>query len=247
MAELVSLCRPRYHVAPGVEDGNSSTSAGVKFVASPPYRYSSSTFSHAGRFLALGEVTSPSEAKSLGKAYKYVHAVGITPLAYMNETERERAMEESVAVSNPYTDDSYEVDVAVVRKEETVTGGGISEAQARRLVQQHANQQEDHRWQSRKRKHEETDAMQLEQEKNPNNVSLFLHGLHRDAAGALTEEVLMDAFRPFGCHTIRYPRSGGVNSYVFLDFNSHEEALGCLKKVKGEVAIRYVLSWVLPT
>jgi hypothetical protein len=107
-------------------------------------------------------------------------------------------------------------------------------------VQQHANNQEDHRWQSRKRKHEETDALQLEQENNPHNLSLFLHGLHRDAAGYLTEDVLMDAFRVFGCHTIRYPKSG-ANSFVFLDFNSHEDALQCLKKVKGEVAIRLVV------
>lgn len=237
VAELVAMCRPRYHVAPGLiteEEGVALR----KFVASPPYRYTSTISSHVGRFLALGHVTSPAEAKRLGKAYKYVHAIGITPLAYMNKTDRERAKEEGVAVPNPYTDDSYKVEAAVVKNE--ATSGGMSEAQARRLVQQHADSQEDHRWQSRKRKHEETDAMQLEQENNPNNTSLFLHGLHRDAAGFLTEEVLMDAFRPFGCHTVRYPRSSGASSFVFLDFNSHEEALQCLKKVKGEVAIRLV-------
>ena len=233
VAELAAMCRPRYHLAPGLVDSETMLH---KFVASPPYRYNSNISSHAGRFLALGHVTSPAEAKQLGKAYKYVHAIGITPLAYMNESERERAAEEGVAVPNPYTDDAYKVEASVVKND--ATSGGISEAQARRLMQQHSNQQEDFRWQSRKRKHDESDAMQLEQENNPDNVSLFLHGLHRDAAGALSPDVLMDAFRPFGCYNIRYPKSSGMSSYVFLDFNSHEEALTCLKKVKGEVAIR---------
>jgi diadenosine tetraphosphate (Ap4A) HIT family hydrolase len=246
VAELVSMCRPRYHLAPGLLDGETALH---KFIASPPYRYSSSVSSHAGRFLALGHVTSPAEAKSLGKSFKAIHAVGITPLAYMDASERERAMEVGVAVANPYTDDFYKIDNAAVVKE-TTAAGGISEAQARRLMQQHSNQQEDFRWQSRKRKHDENDAAQLEQENNLNNMSLFLHGLHRDAAGALTPDVLMDAFRPFGCHMVRYPKISGMSSYVFLDFNSHDAALQCLKKVKGEVAIRNVmltLKWSNPT
>eukprot|EP00956_Cyclotella_meneghiniana_P005352 scaffold6753_cov36-Cyclotella_meneghiniana.AAC.2 len=270
VAELVAMSRPRYHIAPGQEKEGLAV-----FAASPPYRYtssssSSSLSSHAGRFLALGHVTSPSQAKSLGKAYKYIHAVGITPLAYMNEVERIRAREDGVVVDNPYTDDSYQM---VLSSNTTTTiatmdhhaqtissSGGISEAHARRLIQQHSAQEQDYRWNTnnnKKRKHnsneKEDELLQKEQANNPNNTSLFLHGLHRDAMGVLSYEVLMDAFRPFGCHTVRYPRSsntGSSSSYVFLDFNSHDEALACLQKVKGEVAIRNVLltlKWSNPT
>eukprot|EP00956_Cyclotella_meneghiniana_P005353 scaffold6753_cov36-Cyclotella_meneghiniana.AAC.3 len=265
VAELVAMSRPRYHVAPGQENEGLAV-----FAASPPYRYissssSSSSSSHAGRFLALGQVTSPSQAKSLGKAYKYIHAVGITPLAYMNENERIRAREDGVVVDNPYTDDSYQMvsNNSTTSNNNTTTAtvtsmdhhaqtvsssGGISEAHARRLIQQHSAQEQDYRWNTtnnKKRKHnsneKEDELLQKEQANNPNNTSLFLHGLHRDAMGVLSYEVLMDAFRPFGCHTVRYPRSssntgssssnrGGGSSYVFLDFNSHDEALACLQK-----------------
>jgi len=210
----------------------------------------------------------------------------ITPLAYMNEVERVRAREEGVVVDNPYTDDSYQMvlssNTATSNNNTTTTtatkdhhaqtvstSGGISEAHARRLIQQHSAQEQDYRWNTtnnKKRKHnsneKEDELLQKEQANNPNNTSLFLHGLHRDAMGVLSYEVLMDAFRPFGCHTVRYPRSssntytnsssnrGGGSSYVFLDFNSHDEALACLQKVKGEVAIRNVLltlKWSNPT
>jgi hypothetical protein len=46
----------------------------------------------------------------------------------------------------------------------------------------------------------------------------------------------MDAFQPFGCTGVRFPRArqmGQSVSFVFLDFGSHDEAGRCLVDLKG--------------
>ena len=51
--------------------------------------------------------------------------------------------------------------------------------------------------------------------------------------GVLSEQVIMDAFQPFGCTRVRFL------SFVFLDFGSHDEAGRCSVDLKGgEVVIR---------
>ena len=270
VAELVAMSRARYHLAPGplvpVADGDAPAPMQSRFLASLPYAYpptssqsAHSKGSHAGRFLALGSVTDPTKAKQLGKAYKFMHALGITPLAYMNSAEREAAKEESVAVNCPYTDESYQVDNTTNNGfakggSATTNPGGMSEAQARRIAQQDAAatmsaSSNTFRWQHQSRKRgrdgdprqKEEEARQAYEQNNPSNLSLFLHGLHRDPGGVLSEQVLMDAFRPFGCTGVRFPRArqmGQSVSFVFLDFGSHEEAGRCLADLKGEVVIR---------
>ncbi len=139
--------------------------------------------------------------------------------------------------------------------------GGLSEAHARRLAQEDASNalgggnDGAFRWQqTRKRSrdgqgNDDDDAKrQAFGEDNPDNCSLFLHGLHRDPSMALTAEVSMDAFRPFGCVGIRFPRPEADQyrhhqqksppSYAFVDFATHEEASQCLTNLKGEAVIR---------
>ena len=50
--------------------------------------------------------------------------------------------------------------------------------------------------------------------------------------GVLSEQVIMDAFQPFGCTGVRFL------SFVFLDFGSHDKAGRCSVDLKGEVIIR---------
>jgi hypothetical protein len=107
VAELVATSRPRYHVAPGLFQLNHDGRLQQKFVSSLPYRYpvtssTSKEVGHAGRFLAMGAVVSSSREKFMGKAFKFIHAVGIVPLSYMDASEREAAMELNLVVGCPY-------------------------------------------------------------------------------------------------------------------------------------------------
>ncbi|KAL3758295.1 hypothetical protein ACHAWU_004260 [Discostella pseudostelligera] len=309
VAELVAMARPRYHVALGPlipisGGGDDDDATGVKrrrrFIASLPYRYPASSSSsgtnplhHAGRFLAMGSVVSPAETKALGKAYKFIHAVGIVPLPYMDASDREAARESNSVVDCPYTDASYAMDENPLKTNGLSSssamglgmnynknhhGLGLSEAQARRLAQEDAAAMLGggaggggaFRWQQRQptRKRprdgedgpgdgddaEEAKRQALEAE-NPNNCSLFLHGLHRDPGMTLTMDALMNAFRPFGCVGVRFPKPKMNNysmqqqhkpSYAFLDFNTHEEALQCLADLKGEAVVNNItlnLKW----
>ncbi len=316
VAELVAMARPRYHVALGPlipiemsggddagSGGGEYASVGVqqqpqqrrrRFIASLPYRYPVSSSSHAGRFLAMGSVVSPSEAKSLGKSFKFIHAVGIVPLSYMDAADREAARESNSVVDCPYTDASYAMDdnPSVTTKTNVITssvmglgmnhnkkhnGLGISEAQARRLAQEDASSLIGgggaYRWQqrhtTRKRPRDGDDGpgdgddaeeakRQALEAGNPNNCSLFVHGLHRDPSMTLTADALMDAFRPFGCVGVRFPKPKVNNypmqqhlqqhkpSYAFLDFTTHEEALQCLADLNGEAVVNNItlnLKW----
>eukprot|EP00970_Alexandrium_tamarense_P009561 scaffold1917_cov196-Alexandrium_tamarense.AAC.22 len=289
VAELVAMSRPRYHLAPGPlvpvqkgGDGEDSTTFSLRnrFVASLPYRYprTSTTTSgegqHAGRFLAIGSVVPPAEAKTLGKAFKFIHAVGIVPLAYMDANDREAAMELGSVVNCPYTDESYDVDAAGTSANIGMNAninvgvgtGGLSEAHARRIAQEDAASrmasggEGAFRWQQRGKKrqrdddqggNEEEAKRQAIEEANNENCSLFLHGLHRDPSIALTMDAIMDAFRPFGCVGVRFPKpkmnmghygqQASPPSYAFLDFTTHEEASQCLADLKGEAIVRNVM------
>ena len=128
------------------------------------------------------------------------------------------------------------------------------------------------RWQQRGRKrslngedgpggsgmmNEEEAKRQAIEASNPDNTSLFLHGLHRDPTGmTLTNDAIMNSFKPFGCIGIRFPKpkmnhhrqqshyqnsEQRPNSYAFLDFNTHEEAHQCLADLNGEVAVCNVM------
>ncbi|KAL7472403.1 hypothetical protein ACHAXS_012810 [Conticribra weissflogii] len=283
VAELVAASRPRYHLAPGPRvPVPSQGRCRRRFVASLPYRYPGAS-SHAGRFLAVADVASPAEFKSLGKQFKFVHAVGIVPLAAMDANERDAAREAGSAVDCPYTDDSYDVvddgrSATAGNRESMISAGGLSEARARRIAQEEAAMSMGggagsgggggggggghdggaYRWQmrpARKRPrgddgggdHDDDEAKQASEEDNPDNRSLFLHGLHRDPGMTLTVDVLMDAFRPFGCVAVRFPkpkmnRMGQTPpSYAFLDFTTHEEASQCLADLKGEAVIRNIM------
>jgi len=319
VAELVAMSRPRYHIAPGPivpiqqkkqqeEDDDNTKPPQIKlhqrFMASLPYRYpptsstsgssTNSSNSHAGRFLAMGSIQPPTISKSLGKSFKYIHAVGIVPLAYMDSNDRENAKELDKVVDCPYTDASYGVDTTNIIGGRGGGGnmmnyggmngsgmvGGLSEARARRLAQEDAASNMNSgggqgpggafRWQQRGRKrplngedgpgsgimNEEEAKRQAIEASNPDNTSLFLHGLHRDPTGmTLTNDAIMNSFKPFGCIGIRFPKpkmnhhhrqshyqnSEQQRSYAFLDFNTHEEAHQCLADLNGEVAVCNVM------
>ena len=277
VAELIAMSRPRYHLAPGplvpVQVGDTAKLR-RRFVASLPYRYPATSsmsgegISHAGRFLAIGSVVLQAEAKALGKTFKFIHAVGIVPLSHMDANDREAAKELKSVVDCPYTDASYGVDTKNGMDGNVNAGfvGGMSEARARRLAQEDAasalgggaDAGGAFRWQQRGRKRprdgedaggdEEEAKRQAMEAENPENHSLFLHGLHRDPGMTLTHEKLMDAFRPFGCTDVRFPKpkmnrghyqpqQPQKPSYAFVDFNTHEEASQCLADLKAEAVV----------
>ena len=195
-----------------------------------------------------------------------MHAVGIVPLAFMDDDDREAARERALAVECPYTDATYGVNPSNGgdgrRHRDNYHGqrpGGLSQARARRLAQEDAaitgGDVSAYRWQQRGRKRPldevgnggvEEAWRQAAEASNPDNCSLFLHGLHRDPGLSLTPDALIDAFRPFGCIRIRFLKpkrdgmsggGGGKPSFAFLDFNTHDEAHACLSNLNGRAMV----------
>jgi hypothetical protein len=144
VAELVTMSRPRYHVAPGptipFQYGDAFRSR-QQFISSLPYRYPATSFtsgggSHVGRFIAMGSVMTSSEEKVLGKAFKFVHAVGIVPLSCISVNDRESTQELNLVVDCPYiANNSKGNDM----NSGDVLMGGVLEAHTRYLAQEHAS------------------------------------------------------------------------------------------------------------
>jgi len=118
VAELVVASRSRYHVAPGpitpVQVDN-TTRLRHRFVSSLPYRYPATSLKsgeggHAGRFLAMGSVVTSSEAMSLGKAFRFIHAVCIVPLSANDHCLSAKNLDH-LLVDCPYTVDVKEKEI----------------------------------------------------------------------------------------------------------------------------------------
>jgi hypothetical protein len=110
VAELVTMSRPRYHVAPGPTIPfrlGDAFRLRQQYISSLPYRYPATPSTleggcHVGRFLAMGSVVTSSEEKSLGKAFKFVHAVGIVPFSCTSVIDQESTQELNLVVDCPY-------------------------------------------------------------------------------------------------------------------------------------------------
>lgn len=234
VAEIALRARARYHVAP----------AHGSFLQSPPFQHlaaTSSTFAprHAGRFLCLEPVKSPADAKNAGKAGKFVHALGLTPLQYMTAVDLQ--MPQQGVQPCPYTDASYQAD-GTSRSNVNL---GLSEAQARRILSEGTSADGDShaRWVTKKRSRENNEDEEVD---NTTNTTLFLHGLHKDVRGMLQtgSAVLLEAFAPYKVERVRRPPA--ASSYAFLEFPSHELAKECLEKLGGETVvagIHLTLKW----
>jgi len=117
----------------------------------------------------------------------------------------------------------------------------LSEAQARRIMAESSSSTDDHRWKSstkRPRASEENNNNDSSAAVDPTCSTLFIHGLHKDASGALQtgSVVLLQAFTKYGIQKVRRPPSSS-NSYAFLEFPSHEHAKTCLEETSGEVIV----------
>ena len=230
VAQVALRARPRYHVAPALGS----------FLQSPPFKHlaaTTSTFTpnHVGRFLCLAQVVSPADAKKVGKAGKFVHALGLTPLQYMTAVDLQIPQEVQPC---PYTDASYQADGT----SHSNVNLGLSEAQARRILSEGASAGGDShaRWVSKKR------LRVPDEEVDTSNATLFLHGLHKDVRGILQtgSAALLEAFAPYKVERVRRPPA--ASSYAFLEFSSHELAKECLEKLGGETVvagIHLTLTW----
>ena len=114
VAELVTMSRPRYHVAPGPTIPFRSGDAfrlRQQHISSLPYRYPATPSTleggcNVGRFLAMGSVVTSSEEKSLGKAFKFVRAVGIVPFSCISANDRESTRDLNLVVDCPYIENN---------------------------------------------------------------------------------------------------------------------------------------------
>ena len=262
VAEVASLCRPRYHFAPSIstnlsgENGDDSSYKASFFLQSLPYNNPPSALSsgimknyHTSRFLALCQVVDSKKAKEGGKAKKFIHALGIQPLWSMDRVTATAIPENSIVAPSPYTDEGYTKD----DPNKTGSSGsnnlgnaqniGLSEAQTRRIIGEE-NTSDQYRWKINNRKRPLNDSSS--QAVDPSNCTLFLHGLHNDVSrGAnLNRGIILKAFQANGCTRVRYPGNdretginGRLNSYCFLEFPTHDQAAQCLSTSGGVVEI----------
>jgi hypothetical protein len=265
IAEITSLCRPRYHFAPsvsaigaGIGNGQASddTYNASFFLQSSPYKNPPSALSsgvmknyHTSRFLALCQVVDSKKAKAGGKKKKFIHALGIQPLWTMDRVTATTVPDNVVVVPSPYTDEGYNKDrvngsSSKNRLQNSVGNIGLSEAQTRRILGE-GDTSDQYRWNIRNRKRP-LDSSSGMNNIDETNCTLFLHGLHKDVSrGAnLNRVTILQAFQSHGCTRVRYPGNdldmgvhGKIHSYCFLEFPSHNEALQCLTKTSGMVEI----------
>lgn len=247
VAQIALLARARYHVAV-------SSNNGIGFVQSHPFAHLSATTNtvtcqHTGRFLALGSVVNAAAWKQVTdkKKAKFVHALGLQPLHTQSAVELQGQRPAQLR-SCPYTDASYYMD-----GNEGTTGAdamtanmrsisGLSEAQARRILAEEQSRQSGgggHRFgdQQRRRRDKDDEPETID----PTNLTLFVHGLHKDVTGILQsargDGVLLKAFARFGATAIRKPPGADTSSFCFVDFPSHEKALACWTDLGGAYTV----------
>jgi diadenosine tetraphosphate (Ap4A) HIT family hydrolase len=244
VAEIALKARARYHVVP----------AATTYWQSPPFAHWRATTStvtpkHTGRLIALGMVVVATKKPT--PSSKFVHALGIVPLHSMNAQDLQQSSSGMVAPC-PFTDESYTKvggnNNSNNNNQRTV--GGLSEAQARRIIAE-GNGQHSQRWNlnprnnNNKNKKRPNDHKEGNDEEpvDPSNMTLFVHGLHRDVSGQLqlaSDPTLLGAFRHYGATKVRRPPNATTTSFAFIEFDSHAQAKLCLETLGGETTINGV-------
>jgi len=246
IADIALQARARYHVAVG----NPATE---KFVQSPPFAHLRSTTNtvtgmHAGRFLALGSVVDAAALKQRGgnKATKFVHALGLKPLQSMSRAEWEELSSSSnhKIAACPFTDDVYQKEettgtMSASNKHSNNNNTGLSEASARRiLAEQRAVPAGAQRWATKgNNRNNSSNRNDNDDVPDPDNKSLFVHGLHKDVTGILQSHqgnpVLLQAFQRYAATQVRKPPNAPTSSFCFVDFSTHEQARQCWTECRG--------------
>lgn len=264
IAEMATILRPRYHFA------SSSNALGNQYIASNAFENLSSATrdtDHVCRFISLGNVISKEEEKlpNNSKNRKYIHAVGIVPLVLMSRT----ALKERPpgTVSSPYgsltalsstsisknlalgTADSHKL-IKVVKvplPENTLSeqqfrwgGGGVTNSGiSSGVLKRKSAISGERQW---------TDEELAEQDllaKEKDNKCLFVHGLDKDKTGGILVNAgsLLEAFKEYECVRIRIPKrvGGGISSFAFAEFRTHEQAMLCLIKSNRRISISGIL------
>lgn len=247
VAEIALRARARYHFVPAHSNLN-------LYWQSPPFGHLKATTStqtpqHTGRVIAMGKVVPD---KKVPKAHKFVHAVGVVPLHFMDQAELQASLGTSIAPC-PFTDASYQKD-SEASSQFVGSAGGLSEAQARRLIAEGAGAGPTGRWNlnPKKRPHGDNNNNEEEEEIDPTNTTLFVHGLHRDVSGQLQQTdnpLLLEAFRPYGAIEVRRPPNARTTAFAFLEFETHEAARLCWEKLGGQIivaGIRLQVKWGKP-
>ena len=90
-----------------------------------------------------------------------------------------------------------------------------------------------------------TDPAQMAAASDPTNVSLFLHGLHRDTTGGrmVNANTIMESLASFGCINVRYPKvkrpgMDRFKNFCFAEFATHDDAARCLDVLGWQVRVR---------
>mmetsp|Transcript_10289 Transcript_10289/g.14549 ORF Transcript_10289/g.14549 Transcript_10289/m.14549 type:complete len:962 (-) Transcript_10289:1227-4112(-) len=273
IAEFVSQTRPRYHFAPASipnlksDSDNNIMNDKLFFIQSLPYSNPPSASAsglvkkyHYSRFLALCNVVDAKQAKAGGKAKKFIHALGIEPLWRMDHVTATAVPEGLSVMACPYTDQCYTKDVEEDTNDlnssemtvNTTTNIGLSEAQTRRILSEEMHS-EQYRWNVRNHKKRPLDSVESHQKSNdeqqiiaandPENCTLFLHGLKIETSGGVQvmKDAIISVFKSYGCTNVFIPGNNGqvhrYKNFCFLDFHSHDEAAKCLEMTNGQIVI----------
>jgi diadenosine tetraphosphate (Ap4A) HIT family hydrolase len=265
VADAALRSRARYHFFPSDQYGQSG-----------PFRHAPSSAStsepaHPGRIVGLAPVSARKE-----KERKCVHALGLAPLLSMSALELEEQQHQGGnLLPCPFTDAGYEPDASgnCSSRRPGHAGGrpaavaGLSEASARRIMAEEERQRQrgfvdgSSRWShpahGGRRSHSDGHGSSGGGGgQDPDNSTLFVHGLQGDASGRLQssgegDELLRRAFSRFGVvRGVRRPApasaaaagGGGApavtsSSFCFVEMGSHRDAARCLEETGGRATV----------
>ena len=242
VADIALRARSRYHVVPA-----------TTFQQSPPFAHLAATTNtvsihHVGRIITMAPVL---VAPPKGKPFKSVHALGIAPLHALSTAEL-AAQRPATVLDCPFTDASYHIQNsknATSNISNSKTNVGLSEASARRILAEEKNQQSgmpSQRWQQPAHNNSKRTREQIELDIDPTNLTLFLHGLHKDVTGQLQQntafgdDLILKALSTFQARRVRKPPGAETSSFCFVDFDTHHDAKVCWEALNGHVTINGV-------
>lgn len=228
VAQVALQCRPRYHVSPSSQN----------FHQSPPFSLPKSD--HVGRFLALAPVVAGKTSKNT----KYIHALGLVPLAANPPPTSAPS-----TLPCPYLPNNNNISAPSTNSK---LPGFVAAARAQDLGAY--SRFGDTRRGGNKRSRESEEPTSLEPPDDPSISTLFLYGLHKDVSGQLQSTLgtnspshkVFAAFSKYGVTAIRYPPNTSTSTYCFLEFPDQKSALACLLDCQGRFVIDSVeltLKW----
>ncbi len=217
VAVLANDCNPRYHFTP--------SHTNTCFTSHPYTNTKTNTNTPiVTRFIALAPFQSGKQ--KIPKEQKCIHALSLQPLTTLTTTSTH-----TTALPSPYTTILLPPPPPPATAMPMNVSSMMSQTSSSYSYFGNNNQMNH----SKRKRENDNDNNDVDE----NNTSLFVHGLHKDVTGQLSNarsSLVYNYFQPYGCINVRIPtsRRNTYPTYCFLDFPTHDQAKSCLAKLQQQ-------------